>query len=147
MTSHFHGFEEQAPLLVTLDLIKATRHLGIRQLRQCLYLVLRPVHRSQAVVAPGCLAPRYKYLAAVAAEPAYVEVHIVPEGLLDHNQSYHRDLQLAAGGSEGPSAFAEIVAAAGIVEVVGDLDIVEAAAAAEIAGSEQCWLAVMRAGL
>lgn len=97
------------------------------------------------------------YLASVAAEQTFVEVQIVPGGLLDRNQSYHRDLHKAVVGFEPAKTFAEVVAAAETVAVAGDVDFVgdfdiaaaaEAAEAADVVGlSERYWLAAMGAGL
>lgn len=160
LSSHFYSFKEQAPWSATLDEIKALGHRQIRRLCQYSYPVSRSVHQSQGVAAPESPAPRCMYLASVAAEQAFVEAHIVPEGLLDRNQSYHRHLHKAVVRFEWANTFVELVAAAETVAVAGDVEFaggfeIDAAAAAaaaaevsEVAGpSKRYWLAAMDAGL
>lgn len=155
----FTRSKKQALWSARLGIIKALGHRQIRRLRQCAYPVSRSVHQSQGVAAPESPAPRCMYLASMAAEQAFVEVHIVCEGLLDRNQPYRRDLQKAdvmsgwVNAFAGTLAAAEIVAVAGDVEFVGDSEIVAAAAAAaaeiaDVAGpSERYRLAAMGADL
>lgn len=138
-------------------MIKVPGHRQIRRLCQCAYPVSRSVHQSQGVAAPESPAPRCMYLASVAAEQAFVEVHIVYEGRLDRNQSYRWNLQKAdllsgrATAFAGTLAAAEAGAVAGDVEFVADSEIAAAAAAAEIADvsgpSERYRLAATGAGL
>ena len=136
VSSHYQDFGHQASLSTTLHVIKAPQHRRIRRRCQCSYLVSRSVHQTRVVAAPVFPGPRCKYLASVAAEQAFVGVHVVPEGLLDRNRSDHYGLPMAVGGFEQTSSFAEPVVVAGAVDGVGGSGI-----------AERCWLAVMRAGL